>query len=233
MCLLASFSPLHWVLWTMYTYALLTAICLAPLFNHLSSFYPALVATWYSPLAQSSVIGPTVIIPLGILALGSFLVGLLDVVPFTVASVCHRPVLLLHLLLNCFCLAATIALCSLLVTYWYLMQVCITHPDIQDVLWHHLIFTRSWRNALPVAHSITVRDYRHWKARQIEALDGFSSWLLRHFMAVFKSCAETWCNMGCFQKRHLAPIVVYYGYFYVILTARRVPEVIRNWRRRW
>ncbi|KAJ7701882.1 hypothetical protein B0H17DRAFT_1045025 [Mycena rosella] len=169
--LLASFSPLHWVLWATYTYGLLVAKYLV---FQPSISYPLMNALRYpSSLVERSVLGPTITIHLGVLTLWSSLTGLFRAGPLAAravrrisASVCRRPLLPLHFLCDCIRVALKVTLCSLPLVLWCLWQEYNMQPDIKRYLWQRPQFLQRSRYSLRRVYWIPIWRYRGWKARQ-------------------------------------------------------------------
>ncbi|KAJ6591254.1 hypothetical protein DFH09DRAFT_197260 [Mycena vulgaris] len=105
--------------------------------------------------------------------------------------------------------------------------------ELMHPVWKYPFLSRRWRKAVRNLYLIPVRDYRTWKSAEWESLHDTASSLHMIVATTFNSCLETWGTLCCVQKLLIvAPAVIYYSYFYMIPAGRRLPRLIRKWRRR-
>ncbi|KAJ7777957.1 hypothetical protein DFH07DRAFT_796812 [Mycena maculata] len=100
-------------------------------------------------------------------------------------------------------------------------------PNLKYLLWKYPFLCRRWRTVVRRAFWFIAWDYRVWKEQTIRSLENLLT-------TTFDFCLETWGAL-CFVQKLLivAPTAIYYGYFYLIPAARRLPAFFRRWRRRY
>ncbi|KAJ7698632.1 hypothetical protein B0H17DRAFT_1196733 [Mycena rosella] len=204
---IASSPHLSWIFWCfMYRYG--TPECLTKInWNVLRlSSYLSSVATSHF-LELSTIIGITLI----------QLIWLL------------HPPCLLFLLYNCVFVIPCWAACSA-VAFWLEINPGLT-PEDQQTLRNSFSFTRRARRETRIVLWQLVWHYEDWKAAQLEEFHELTAGLPN---TLLKAWCGIWSHLHPIHKLLIvAPAVIFYGYFYFFLAARRIPWLIEKWRRRW
>ncbi|KAJ6591243.1 hypothetical protein DFH09DRAFT_1139090, partial [Mycena vulgaris] len=239
--LLAFVSPLRWVLYALYGYGwVFVMFIVVPLadnqsFSKCSTTPGPVYSLWISLSStdRSVMLGPT-LIQLTILGVGSLLRGLMSV-PFITSAlrrqalwIQHRPFLVTRFLSHCLSLAYPATLASIPFVNWYMASE-LTDDDNMRILMHHPFLGWRWCDA---ARLLVVAKYRDMKSAHFRLWQQSTLALLGTGRTAFDSCLKTWEVLDGIPKLLIvAPVVVYYGYFHIIPAARRLPGLIRNWRR--
>ncbi|KAJ7484426.1 hypothetical protein FB451DRAFT_84699 [Mycena latifolia] len=106
------------------------------------------------------------------------------------------------------------------------------HPNPQVVLWQCFSGKRPWDHTR-ILYWLMVKHYQEWKSEVLEDFHELTSGLPNTLRAGFNSWWEIWSSLHLMHKLLIvAPAVIFYGYFYVIPAARRIPLLIKKWRRR-
>ncbi|KAJ7773392.1 hypothetical protein B0H16DRAFT_147983 [Mycena metata] len=232
-CFLALVPPLRWVLWGIYAYGEIGAYAVIPLEARGFLVYSISSNGWCSVGLEERAI----VVGLATLHLAvAILIGLwCSVLPATrafkrlAASIRTNPMLLVSFLQECVRHTTILTLCSFALAITWIDAEYLWDPRYERALSEHPWLSRLWWGSLQRVYEDYRGQYRAWKSMNV------NYWLrcARLLLHIPGSISETWQMLGGIQKILIvAPAFIYYGYYHIIPATKKLPALMRKWRRR-
>ncbi|KAJ7150975.1 hypothetical protein C8R43DRAFT_1127886 [Mycena crocata] len=113
-------------------------------------------------------------------------------------------------------------------------------PWAKQVIWNAFSSPKSRQEAKAIFWDL-VREYQVWKGVQVADFQELASATPNTLRSRLCSLFEIWCDLHSMQKLIIVgPALMFYGYFYIFPTVRKLPQLFRgwcqrfnNWRYRW
>ncbi|KAJ7177815.1 hypothetical protein C8R46DRAFT_664838 [Mycena filopes] len=235
--LLAFVAQQRWALWGIYTYGLLLLMTTGIFLNHicLASVYQIALDMWYfeSQEQRAMILGP-ILLHLAVVMFSTFSVLFFNGVPATARALYRstvllrrRPSLLSCFLLDCLYGALALVICSLPLVIGSILTVYGLNPEYSQMLWCHTPCSPRWWASVRRIRRIFGALYHSWIDVDIKYWRDLIPALWNMAGNVF----EVWQTLNHTQKMLIvAPAVLFYGYYYIIPAAKKLPASIRRLR---